>query len=224
MRLAEDTKIEDIKVEVHKRPHFVVAIPTLGMVPIEFVVTFARLQMPVNGVSGSCIVKGMEIGQARNYIAHQVLKMNPLPPFIFFLGDDMLPPWDGLIKLYEEMENNKWDVLTGLYYMKGEPPTPLTWRHDYIGRLMPGTHYQVGEVIPVDVTGLDFTLIRTSIFSKLKDPYFKTGPTLVGKDNTIVSHTEDVFFYDQCREHKMKVGVHSGVRVAHLDVKSGMIF
>lgn len=223
MRIAEDTKLSDMPVQSHTRANLVVGIPSLGMVPIEFVVAFARLQMPVNALCYSVFTKGMEVGVARNYIADQALSVKPEARYLFFLGDDMIPPWDGLIRLQEEMEIGGWDVLSGLYYMKQEPPVPIAWRKDHIGRLVPGVHYKVGEVVWVDVTGLDFTLIRLSIFNKLSRPWFKTGPTYVGNGN-IVSHTEDVWFLDKVREQGFRVGVHTGVRVAHFDHRTGVIY
>jgi hypothetical protein len=225
MRLAEDTKIEDIIVGAHRRSHIVVAIPTLGMVPIEFVVGFGRLQFPVNGVAENIVVKNMEVGDARNYVVREILKRpkDQRPKYIFFIGDDMIPPWDGLLKLHEEMESGQWDWLTGLYYWKGEPPTPLTWRDDHIGRLIPGVHFKVGEVIWVDLTGLDFTLLKVETLEKIDPPWFKTGPD-VSSDKRIVRYTEDVYFAKKMKKVGGRIGVHTGVRVAHIDVKSGMIY
>jgi hypothetical protein len=225
MRLPKETALEDIVYGGHRRVHLVTAIPTLGMVPIEFVVAFGRLQFPVNGVNESMIVKNMEIGDARNYVVSEILKRpeDKRPQYIFFLGDDMLPPWDGLVKLEEEMATGKWDVLTGLYYWKGEPPMPLVLRNSHVGRLLPGRDYEVGDVVWVDVSGLDFTLIKVSTLAKMKYPWFKTGPTQL-HDGRVVKHTEDVWFGAELKKVGGTWGVHTGVRVAHIDVKSGMVY
>ena len=53
----------------------------------------------------------------------------------------MLPEWDAFVQLYEAMEEEKWDVLTGLYFWKGEPPTPLIWRDNHVGRMVVGKDY-----------------------------------------------------------------------------------
>lgn len=224
MRLNKDVKLDHIVTGTHQRAHILIALITLGMVPIEFVVAFGRMQMPVNGKTESLIVKGMEVGIARNYVAHKLKesKQEKKPKYLFFYGDDMIPPWDALIRMYEEMETGKWDVLSGLYYWKGAFPVPLTWRKDKVGRVLPGVHYRLGEVISVDVTGMDFTLIKNDVFDKIEEPFFKTGPTKI--DEKIVCHTEDVWFCDRVREKGLRIGVHTGVRVAHLDVKSGAIY
>lgn len=237
MRIPAETKVENIQLGSHQRCCIMMGIPTLGMVPIEFVVGFSRMQTPINGQVFQYTVKGFEVGVARNMCVEYIMKMEPKdrPRWLFFLGDDMIPPWDGFVKLFEEAEQNNWDCLTGMYYWKGEPPTPLIWRNDKIGRLLPGRDFTAGEAIHVDLTGLDFTLIRVSLLERMEPPWFKTGPSLrshipgditkyTKTHESIITHTEDVWFYGKARELKAKIGVHSGVRVAHLDVKTGCIY
>ena len=157
------------------------------------------------------------------------------PKWLFFLGDDMLAPWDGFVRLYEEADRNGWDALTGMYYWKGEPPTPLIWRDDKVGRMIPGRDFEVGDVVPVGLTGLDFTLIRMELIEQMSYPWFKTGPSkrknipgtidpYLATDESIITHTEDVWFYGKAKELKAKIGVHSGIRVAHIDHKTKQIF
>lgn len=231
-----ETSIDDMEVGAHQRVHIMCAILTLGVVPIEFVVGFGRMQMPINGQVSQHVVKAVEVGKARNMTVESIMAMPKAhrPKWLFFYGDDMLPPWDGFIKLHEEAEKNQWDCLTGLYFVKSEPPTPLTWRNDHIGRLVPGRDYKIGDVIWVDLTGLDFTLIRTSMLEQMEPPYFKTGPSLrssipnyaapYNDAESVVLHTEDVWFYNKVRALGGKIGVHTGVRVAHIHWQSGHIF
>jgi hypothetical protein len=234
--MPQDTKIEDIELGSHQRCHIMVCIPTMGTVSINFMVGFGRMQMPINGQVFQHIVQGHEVGVARNMCVQYLmnLKKEDRPRYLFFLGDDMIAPWDGFVKLYEEAEKGKWDCLTGLYFWKGEPPTSLTWRHNHIGRLIPGEHFQIGEVIDVDLTGVDFTLIKTSLLEKMEPPWFKTGPSLRANipiaiepyinPGSVIMHTEDVYFYGKARKMEAKIGVHTDVRVAHFDHRSGAIY
>lgn len=234
MRLEKELQLSDMLVGNHKRAHFLVCILTLGMVPIEYHIASSRLQFPVNGRAQSMIVKRYEVGRARDMCVKHLLSLPEYnrPDYLFFFGDDMIPEWDGLIKLHDEMETGKWDVLTGLYYIKGEPPIPLTWRNDHVGWMMPGIHYKVGDVIDVDVTGMDFTLIRTRFLEdmakKVEPPFFKTGPGNLPYDelgkNQLITYTEDVYFLHKVRAVGGRIGVHTGVKVGHYDVKSGMIY
>jgi hypothetical protein len=149
----------------------------------------------INGQVFQHIIKGMEVGHGRNQAVQFIMNMpkEERPKWLFFLGDDMIPPWDGLVKLYETAEYEKWDALTGMYFWKGEPPTPLIWRDDHIGRLIPGKHFNVGEVIDVDLTGLDFTLIRTSLLEKMESPWFESVVQLYRVDGTVTQQTLNGF-------------------------------
>lgn len=236
MRFQKEAKIEDMIVGAHQRCHIMMAIPTLGMVPIEFMFASMRMQMPMNGQVYQHIVKGMEVGKARNKAVEAIMMMKKeeRPRYLFFLGDDMMPEWDSFVRLYEAMEVEKWDMLTGLYYLKSEPPTPLMWRDDIVGAMQPTRDFTVGERVRVDMTGLDFTLIRVSLLEQITDPWFKTGPSLrVTLDNvlephinqeSVTAHTEDAWFMKKAKVIGGKMGVHTGVRVSHLDVKTGNIY
>lgn len=236
MRFNKEAKIEDMIIGSHQRCHIMVAIPTLGMVPIEFMFSAMRLQMPINGQVFQHVVKGMEVGEARNKAVKDIMsmKVDDRPRYLFFIGDDMIPEWDAFVKLYEAMEEEKWDVLTGLYFWKGEPPTPLIWRDNHVGRMVAGKDFTIGDRVWVDLTGLDFTLIRVSLLEKIEGPWFKTGPSLRGevptrlepyiKPESVVMHTEDAWFCSKAKKFAAKMGVHTGVRVSHMDVKSGSVY
>lgn len=212
----------------YSKPSFMVGLPSLGTVSMKFCMAFNRLQIPVNSATTAIYVERMEVGVARNYIAGEYMKANPRPKYLFFLGDDMLPAWDALIRLWNEMETGKWDILSGLYYLKSEPPSPIIRRVNIPGSLVPGVHFKVGEVVDCDVTGMDFCLIRPEVFESISEPFFKTGykftPIDQNGNGNILQHTEDTFFLQKVREAKMRIGVHTGVRVGHYDTKTGMIF
>lgn len=235
MRLEKELEISDIVSGQHKKANFLVCLLTMGMVPIEYHIASSRMQFPVNGKMNSMIVKKYEVGKARDLCVDHLLRLpvDRRPEYLFFFGDDMIPDWDGFIHLYDEMVTGKWDVLTGLYYIKNEPPVPLTWRNDHIGWMYPGQHYKTGEVIDVDVTGMDFTLIRTKFLEemaeKIERPFFQTGPgpmpyEAFSDPKTIVTYTEDVYFLSKVRACGGRIGVHTGVKVGHYDINTGMIY
>lgn len=217
-------KAPNVVMDSHRRPTFLVAIPTFGMVSIHFHLAAQRLQMPVNALVESMIIEGMEIGAAREEICKFYMQYDPRPEFLFMLGDDMVPEWDALINLWKEMRDGQWDVLAGLYFLKQEPPTPILWRDDVVGYLEEGKHYKTGEVVQSDIAGMDFTLIRPEILEKIKRPWFHTGPTMTANNKSIWNHTEDAWFCRKVKQAGGKIGVHSGVRVAHMDVQTGMVY
>lgn len=236
MRFQKEAKIEDMIVGCHQRCHIMMAIPSLGMVPIEFMFAAMRMQMPMNGQVFQHIVKGMEVGKARNKAVEAIMMMKKeeRPKYLFFLGDDMLPEWDAFIKLYDAIEAEQWDMLTALYHLKQEPPTPLMWRDNIVGAMKSGRDFVMGDRVRVDMTGLDFTLIRVSLLEQITDPWFKTGPSKrvvldevlapYISQESVAAHTEDAWFMKKAKALGAKMGVHTGVAVSHLDVKTGTIY
>lgn len=221
MRMDKETQIE---VGNHSRASFLLCVPTLGMVPIEWVVGFTRMAVPVNAVHYSHVIKNQEVGVARCGFADVALQMKPRPKAVLFVGDDCIPPFDGLLKLYDAFEEGQYDVLAGLYYMKQESyPIPIMWRRDIVGPMRENKHYTPGDVVDCDICGMDFTLIRPSIFEKIEKPYFKTGPTIV-PEGGMLYHTEDTWFCDLVKKAGGRVGVHTGVRVSHLYTATGEVF
>lgn len=208
---------------------------TFGMIPVEHYVAALRLARPLNCRMDLMIqklpsmktIKSTEIGRARDLICREVLSYVIKPEFIFFFGDDMIPEWWHLVKLYEEAIQNQWDILAALYYVKqDEVPQPILWREGMNGTLKEGIHYTAGEVVMSDIAGMDFTLIRPEIFKKMEPPFFRTGLEPVpGAAEKYWMHTEDAWF---CRKVKYeahgKIGVHTGVRVAHYDVNTGEVY
>lgn len=211
----------------HKRPTFLWGIVTLK--DIEWALSLMRMQFPLNCVMESFAVKGMEVGVGRNYVAETALKQEPRPEYVLMIGDDNLPSWNSLVILYEEIKKGGYDILSGLYYIKTDqyaPPEPVMWRDGIAGFLQAGIHFIPGEVIFVDGCGMDFTLIKTDVFDRLgPPPWFKTSDsTDMLNDKGIGAFTEDVYFCNKVRVAGLKIGVHTGCRVAHLNYKMGEVY
>lgn len=225
MHVKETSNLID-KQGMHKRPAFLTILPSFGMVPLEFHIAAMRLATPMNARSSIFSIKGEEIGTARNFAVEAFLQANDLPEYFFMYGDDMIPDWDALIVLYEEAVRGKWDALSALYHIKVEgAPTPILWREGMNGPMRAGVHFRPGEVVPSDIVGLDFTLIRPEVFRKMSKPYFLTGPKRDETTGAIDYFTEDAYFSAKLKhEAQGKIGVHTGVRCNHMDVKTGEIF
>jgi hypothetical protein len=225
MHFTKDANLVDF-VGSHKRPAFITIIPTFGMVPIEFHTASLRLATPTNAKSQVFTIRGEEIGKARNFAVHHLLSGDFLPEFFFFFGDDIIPEWDSLLRLYDEAVGGKWDVLGALYHLKREgTPTPILWRDELSGPLVPHVHFEPGEVVWSDIVGMDFTLIRPEIFRGLSEPYFLTGPRRDEASGSIEVFTEDAYFCQKAKIEKgAKMGVHTGIRVAHMDISTGEIY
>lgn len=209
----------------HKRPTFLKVLPTFGKLDVAFHVAAQRLVMPVNALVEALTIIGEEVGVARQKAAEMYMRLPNPPEILFFFGDDMIPRFDALIKLWEIMKNETWDVLAGLYYIKQDwYPVPILWRDEIPGYLEEGKHYQLGETVDSDICGLDFTLIRGEIFKKMEPPFFKTGPTFDDKTKGLWVHTEDAWFVRKVKEAGGRIGVATSVRIGHLDVNTGEVY
>lgn len=224
----------DIKEGGFLRPTFACVLITFGTVPIEWVHAFTRMQNPVNSSSIFVSYKKMEIGVARCLAIQDILnmKVKDRPRYVLFLSDDDLMPWDGLIKLFVEMENNPyWDVLTSVVHLKneGHAPSPVMWRWDtdYRRPLIPNKDFKVGDIVECDVANLGFGLMRPSVFEKISPPYFKSGfqvETLIDGRDGLTLTGEDCYFFSKLKAAGGHIGVHTGCRSSHLDVKEGVIY
>lgn len=210
-----------------KRPTFLKVLPTFGKLDISFHVAAQRLMMPANALVEALTIVGEEVGIARNKAMEKVLNLpeSHRPDFIFFYGDDMIPGYDALLKLWDiARKDPTWDILACLYYIKQDVyPVPILWRDEIPGFLEEGKHYQLGETVASDICGMDFTLIRPKIFEKIIPPWFKTGPTETATGGVWL-HTEDAWCVRKVKDAGGKIGVATSVRVGHLDIRTGEIY
>lgn len=111
-----------------------------------------------------------------------------------------------------------YSAVAGLYFMKTDPPVPMAFGDpaivdDYRPRRI-GDAVRDGSVMEVNGIAMGFTVFRADLFRKVSRPWFQTT------DNC----TQDIYFCKKARsEVGARFGVHCGVKVGHLDVKSGVI-
>lgn len=110
------------------------------------------------------------------------------------------------------------DAVSGLYFMKTEPPIPMAFGDPRdISDMRPQSIERPiasGAVIEVNGIAMGCAIWRKGMFAKVSRPWFQTTP----------NNTQDIFF---CRKAKAETGarfgVHCGVRVGHMDLKTGEI-
>jgi SAM-dependent methyltransferase len=194
------------------------------------------LDPPINLYSIYHAPYGLPIDKARTECVEFALKQDC--EYLFFLGDDTVPPADALHKMVFILKNNKWiDVVGAVYCSKSTPAAPLVFRGN--GR---GTYWdwKVGELFWVTGTGLDCCLIRTSVFDRLEKPWFLEIRADAFMDEVARAEgwTEDLYFYDKlmrsygwtsdelqnpetCDKPKT-IWVDASIQCEHFDVKTGM--
>lgn len=200
-------------------PGLLIGIPTLGRpVPFDWAMAFKSMNPPINMNSTIHIIKGKPVADARNEIAKNAIAIGA--KYLFFLGDDVVCPGHTIRQLLYRLENDpSVDVVGGVYCAKCDPSYPLVFRGNGQGTYW---DWKIGEYFEVSGLGMDCTLIRTELFTKLSEPWFKTvdGDQFLDGINKCESWTEDLWFFEKMRKESpdSKVYCDGTVICEHWDV------
>ena len=207
----------------------IIICPTRGMFPTRVVQSWMKLLKPMNQqVAGPIFAESMKVDTAYNTLIKYILENKTLSKFKYILTieEDNLPPPDGLLKLYENMD--KYDVVGGLYWGKGENGFPMMFGNPKEGPL------DAKPVLPkkdsiqeVNALGMGFNLFKLDMFRHIPEPWFKTveeHQEIAGTEGNTVSMTQDFYFYRKAAELGYKFAVDTRVLVGHLDVKNDKIW
>jgi hypothetical protein len=202
----------------------IIVCPTRGMIPARIVQSWQGMIRPMNQkVIGPLFMEGMEVGEAYNQVIKMILENDELSKFKFILTleEDNAPPPDGLVKLYESID--EYDAVGGLYWTKGEGGQPMCYGNpaqmplNFIPQIP-----EPGTVTPCNGLGMGFTLFRTHMFKDARFSYgewFKTKNGVNDRGGVEV-YTQDLWFFQRAHELGYKVACDSRVKVGHYDAAS----
>ena len=201
-------------------------VPTRGTIPAKVVQSWMGLMTPMNQKFTRVFIAGMEVAEAYNAGIETVVSSPDLQnwKYILTLEEDNMPPPDGLIKLYEGME--KYDVVGGLYWTKGEGGQPMIYGDPYS---IPMTFIpqvpQPETIQPCVGLGMGFTLFKISVFKdqRLPRPYFKTLQEYVAGKGARM-YTQDLYFFENIQKLGYKVACSTKVRVGHYDSSADIVW
>lgn len=206
----------------------VIVCPTRGMIPARIVQSWQGLIRPMNQkVVGPIFMEGMEVGEAYNQVIQMILENPELKEYKFLLTieEDNAPPPDGLIKLYESIDD--YDAVGGLYWTKGEMGQPMCYGDP---KVMPLNFIpQVpapNTVTPCNGLGMGFTLFRMEM---LKDTRFEYGNWFKTKQEVVEGvgaqvYTQDLWFFQKARNLGYKFACDARVRVGHYDTQQQIMW
>jgi len=124
---------------------------------------------------------------------------------LLFWDSDTIADQSSVKKLAEDCK----DVVSGVIYKKGGDHEPAFGFWDEASRTyrtpMP---FPYNELIPVDIAGTGFLLIRREVFEKVEYPWFKCYEK--GQAG------EDLYFCVKCKEKGIQVWVDSSVHLGHI--------
>jgi hypothetical protein len=184
------------------------------------------LMRPMNQkVIGPIFAINMEVGQAYSSLIEMILANPELSTYKYILTieEDNMPPPDGLLKLYESMD--KYDVVQGLYWTKGEGGMPMIYGDP---KVMPKNFIpqmpRMGEVMECNGLGMGFNLFKLDMFKNpgLTKPFFRTVQEVVGGGAR--AYTQDLYFFEGAAKLGYRYAVDCRVKVGHYDYINDIVW
>jgi len=209
---------------IYRNLSTVIVIPTRGVVPALAVERWWNLAPAMNQPLVRMFVAGYEVGAAYEIAVSTILSHPVLQTFRYMLTleEDNLPPADGLLRLYESMCmcdepcHEHFAQVAGLYWTKGDGGMPMVYGDPRGVLAFNPQSVQLDTVQECNGTGMGFTLFHLGLFRAIEQPWFRTvqGPEGMG--------TQDLYFMGKVRRAGYRIASDNRVRVAHLDVSTGI--
>ncbi len=212
------------KVQNNCGPGLLIGIPTLGRpVPLGWAFAMKSMNPPINFNTQMMTVAGKPVDAARQEIAEHAIKIGV--KYLFFLGDDVVPPHNTLKQLIFRMEQNEHIGMCGaVYCSKCDPAAPLVFRGNGKGSYW---DWKIGEFFNCTGLGMDATLIRTDVFRNMPKPWFKTVDTddFAEGVNHAEQWTEDLYFCNKVLEHTdYEIWCDGSLMCEHWDVANNKFY
>jgi hypothetical protein len=201
-------------------------VPTRGVIPAKVVQCWMGMLVPMNQKFTRIFMCEMEVGQAYNTAIEMILANPELNKwkYILTLEEDNMPPPDGLLKLYENIET--YDAVSGLYWTKGEGGQPMIYGNpqEIPKNFIPQIPL-LETVQQCNGLGMGFCLFKIEMFKDIKitKPYFRTVQEYVDGQG-VKCYTQDLFFFEKAGNVGHKFAVDTRVKVGHYDLERDMVW
>lgn len=203
----------------------IIICPTRGVIPAKVVQSWMSLIRPMNQkVIGPLFAIGMEVGAAYEAMFEMVLNNPEFSKwkYICTIEEDNVPPPDGLLKLYENMD--RFDVIGGLYWTKGELGQPMIYGDPGV---MPKNFIpqvpRPNQIQPANGLGMGFNLFKIDMLKKIPRPWFKTLQEYDRQSGSRV-YTQDLYFYEKAAKEGFRFACDTRVLVGHYDIERDMMW
>ncbi len=219
---------ENLAKLAYKDRSTVCIIPTLGMIHAKVVQSWTAMMAPMNAKFSRVFVIGLEVGHAYEQMvdvlrAHEELRKWK---YVLTLEDDNTVPPDGLLKLYEDIENGPYDAVGALYFTKGEGGKPMAYGRpqDMPKNFVPWLP-DPDTVSEVNGLGMGCTLFKMSMFldERFERPLFKTVQEVVpGKG--ISAYTQDLRYFENAAKLGYRFAASTRVLSGHVSREDGFVW
>ncbi len=200
-------------------------VPTRGMISAKVTQSWMGMMMPMNQKFTRLFMIGMEVGEAYTNAINFILSNPDLSKwkYILTLEEDNMPPQDGLLKLYENIED--YAAIGGLYWTKGEGGQPMIYGDPNDSEFNFRPQMPTAEIQPCNGLGMGFTLFKMDIFkdSRLEMPWFKTLQEWDSSKGAR-GYTQDLYFFEKIHKLGYKVACDTRVKVGHYDVDQDVVW
>lgn len=227
-------RIELIRGSTYRDNSTVVVIPTRGTMSHRVVQAHEGLIAPMNQKRAKFFATGHEVGKAYDAMIASILAAPDLSKwkYVLTLEDDNLPPPDAHIRLLETIEEGGYDAVSGIYFTKGELNMPMAYgdpeefRRTGVLDFRPRdirAALQRGHVMEVNGIAMGCALWRMDLFRQIPAPWFVTVADVI-EGKGVQCYTQDLSFCEKAKRAGKRLAVDFRVRVAHLDVDSGVCY
>jgi glycosyltransferase involved in cell wall biosynthesis len=205
----------------------IIICPTRGMLSDRVVQSWMGLIRPMNQKCiGPIFFRGYEVGEAYN-MAFNFILSNPVLStwkYVLTIEEDNLPPPDGLIRLYESMDD--YDCVGGLYWTKGEGGQPMIYGDPAVEELNFIPQIPKPDTVqPANGLGMGFNLWKLDMFKdeRIEKPWFKTLNDFIPGQGAKV-YTQDLYFFERAGKVGYKFACDTRVKVGHLDPQTDIVW
>lgn len=212
---------------LYKERSTICIIPTRGQITAKVVQNWMGLMSPMNQKFMRMFMIGMEVGEAYEQAIEMIMTHDDLKQwkYILTLEEDNMPPPDGLLKLFNAIDEG-YDIVGGLYWTKGQAGQPMCYGNPNVFPLnfIPQIP-EAEKVTRCNGLGMGFTLFKMSVFTegKIERPFFKTLQKFepgVGA----AAYTQDLYFFEKAAKAGYLIGCDSRVKVGHYDYNQDIVW
>lgn len=212
----------------------------VGTIPVNVVQSWIGLVRPTNHRSSFMFVRGDEIAVAYNRAIQGILNSPQLrtSQYILTVEDDNILPPHALVAMLQSIQYGPYDVMAGVYHMKGAFAIPMAFgrpgQKDEAGgidlspvrltnAILADSSDVASKIVEVNGVACGCTLWRLDLFRELEPPWFKTFTRFDAHGNVEVM-TQDMYWCRRLVEAGKRIAVDTRVMVGHLDVSTGSIY
>ena len=188
-----------------------IAVPCMDQVPTPFCLSLAMIRKP-EGDEFACATRmGSLVYNARNDLALQAITTEF--DYVFWLDSDMVFSQDILIRMLKTARENDLDFLSGLYFRRTQPFTPVAFDHLEVNEdgecewsefeELPQSLFEVGGC------GFGCVLIKTKVLEDVHDKFVDMFMP--------ISHMgEDLSFCWRARQLGYKIWMDPTITLGHV--------